>query len=147
MRISKVISFLTSIIVALFGFFPGSERISELYSVTYDWTPVLDAVSDAVKSSDSQALASMASPEMKKKFPDMKERLDAMFADIEGDVITNVRFLGGCNGNLKAISKLVDGYTVEQIEEKLKGNTCGMRPTSCADQLSIAVREAYEASK
>ena len=40
--------------------------------------------------------------------------------DIEGDVITNVRFLGGCNGNLKAISKLVDGYTVEQIEEKLK---------------------------
>ncbi len=66
--------------------------------------------------------------------------------DIEGDVITNVRFLGGCNGNLKAISKLVDGYTVEQIEAKLRGNTCGMRPTSCADQLSIAVREAYEAT-
>jgi DnaD/phage-associated family protein len=38
-------------------------------------------------------------------------------------------------------------YTVEQIESKLRGNTCGMRPTSCADQLSIAVREAYEATK
>ena len=64
--------------------------------------------------------------------------------DIEGDVITNVSFLGGCNGNLKAISKLVEGMTVEQIEGYLKGNTCGPRPTSCADQLARAVREAYE---
>ncbi|MDE5569754.1 MAG: TIGR03905 family TSCPD domain-containing protein [Ruminococcus sp.] len=63
---------------------------------------------------------------------------------IEGNVITNVRFTGGCNGNLKAVSKLVDGMTVEQIEEKLKGNLCGKRPTSCADQLCIAVREAYD---
>lgn len=62
---------------------------------------------------------------------------------IEGNVITNVRFVGGCNGNLKAVSKLVDGMTVEQIEEKLKGNLCGKRPTSCADQLCIAIREAY----
>jgi len=66
---------------------------------------------------------------------------------IEGNVITNVSFLGGCNGNLKAVSKLVDGMTVEQIEEKLKGNLCGMRPTSCADQLAIAVRQAYEEQK
>ena len=64
--------------------------------------------------------------------------------DIDGDVITNIRFNGGCNGNLKAISKLVDGFTVEQIEKKLSGNTCGRRPTSCADQLAIAVREAYD---
>ena len=63
---------------------------------------------------------------------------------IEGDVITNIVFHGGCNGNLKAISKLVDGWTVEQIESKLKGNTCGRRPTSCADQLCLAVRAAYE---
>lgn len=63
---------------------------------------------------------------------------------IEGNIITNVRFTGGCNGNLKAVSKLVDGMTVEQIEAKLKGNTCGRRPTSCADQLCIAVREAYD---
>ncbi|MBO5163386.1 MAG: TIGR03905 family TSCPD domain-containing protein [Ruminococcus sp.] len=66
---------------------------------------------------------------------------------IEGNVITNVRFTGGCNGNLKAVAKLVDGFTVEQIEAKLKGNTCGRRPTSCADQLCIAVREAYETLK
>lgn len=63
---------------------------------------------------------------------------------IEGNVITNVRFTGGCNGNLKAVSKLVDGMTVEQIEDKLKGNLCGKRPTSCADQLCIAIREAYD---
>ena len=67
--------------------------------------------------------------------------------DINDNVITNVSFLGGCNGNLKAISKLVDGMTVEQIEEKLKGNSCGWRSTSCADQLAIAVREAYNQHK
>lgn len=67
--------------------------------------------------------------------------------DIEENIITNISFLGGCNGNLKAISKLVNGMSVEEIEEKLKGNTCGMRPTSCADQLAIAVREALEATK
>lgn len=66
--------------------------------------------------------------------------------DIDGDVITNVEFFGGCNGNLKAISKLVDGCTVEQIEEKLLGNTCGFKSTSCADQLAKAVRQAYEAN-
>ncbi len=63
--------------------------------------------------------------------------------DLDGNVVHNIEFLGGCNGNLKAISKLVDGMTVEQIEEKLRGNTCGPRPTSCADQLAIAVRKAY----
>ncbi len=64
--------------------------------------------------------------------------------DIEGDVIRNVVFTGGCNGNLKAVSRLVEGLTVEQIEERCKGITCGFKPTSCADQLAHAVREAYE---
>lgn len=67
----------------------------------------------------------------------------AITFDIDGDVITNINFYGGCNGNLKAISKLVDGMTVSQIEEKLLGNTCGFKNTSCADQLAKAVREAY----
>ena len=67
--------------------------------------------------------------------------------DLEGDVVSNISFLGGCNGNLKAISKLVDGWTVEKIESFLKGNTCGYKNTSCADQLAIGVREAYEKSK
>ena len=64
--------------------------------------------------------------------------------DIEGNVISNITFYGGCNGNLKAISKLVDGWTVEQIEAKLKGNQCGFRNTSCADQLARAVRKALD---
>ncbi len=64
--------------------------------------------------------------------------------DIEGDKVTNIKFNGGCNGNLKAISKLVEGMTVDEIEKKLKGNTCGFKDTSCADQLALAVREAYE---
>ena len=65
--------------------------------------------------------------------------------DIEDNVIRNIEFYGGCNGNLKAIAKLVDGWTVERIEEMLLGNTCGRRPTSCADQLAKAVRAAAQA--
>ena len=67
--------------------------------------------------------------------------------DIEGNVIKNIEFQGGCNGNLKAISKLVEGMTVEEIENKLLGNICGMRNTSCADQLAKAVRKAYDENK
>lgn len=62
---------------------------------------------------------------------------------LEDDVVSDVEFIGGCNGNLKAISKLVDGMTVDQIEGYLKGNTCGRNTTSCADQLAIAVRQAW----
>ena len=62
--------------------------------------------------------------------------------DIDNDIVTNISFLGGCNGNLKAIAKLVDGWRVDDIVEKLSGNTCGRRTTSCADQLAIAVNEA-----
>ena len=63
---------------------------------------------------------------------------------IEGEVIKNVKFVGGCNGNLKAISALVEGMKVSEIEEKLKGITCGWKNTSCSDQLSKAVRKAYD---
>ena len=65
--------------------------------------------------------------------------------DINDNVISNISFYGGCDGNLKALSKLLEGSTVEEIEEKLLGNTCGRRPTSCADQLAKAVRAAYNA--
>lgn len=67
--------------------------------------------------------------------------------NIEGGVITNVSFTGGCNGNLKAIPALVDGMTVGEIEQKLSGIQCGPKGTSCGDQLAHAVREAYEAAK
>ncbi|MBR6411451.1 MAG: TIGR03905 family TSCPD domain-containing protein [Clostridia bacterium] len=66
--------------------------------------------------------------------------------DLEGNVVSNISFRGGCNGNLKALSKVLDGWTVEQIVEKLEGNTCGFKGTSCADQLTKAVREAYSQS-
>lgn len=67
--------------------------------------------------------------------------------NIDGNVVTNISFTGGCNGNLKAIPRLVDGWTVEQIEEKLSGVLCGRRPTSCSDQLAKACRAAYEEQK
>lgn len=67
--------------------------------------------------------------------------------DLEGNIVKNISFYGGCNGNLKAVSKLLEGQTVEYIEEKLRGNTCGGKGTSCADQLAIAVRQAYDRAK
>lgn len=63
--------------------------------------------------------------------------------DINGNVVTNVKFYGGCDGNLKAIPRLVDGMTVEEIEEKCGGVLCGFKNTSCADQLAKAAREAF----
>lgn len=62
--------------------------------------------------------------------------------DDEG-IVTNVQFIGGCNGNLKAIAKLVEGCSANEIEIKLAGITCGKRPTSCADQLAKAVKKVY----
>jgi len=58
------------------------------------------------------------------------------------NLIHNVSFVNGCNGNLKAISKLVEGMPKEKVISILKGNTCGMRNTSCADQLAQALEKA-----
>lgn len=62
--------------------------------------------------------------------------------EIEDGKLYNVRYTGGCNGNLKAISKLVEGKDALEIADLLEGNTCGFKATSCADQLSKAIREA-----
>ena len=62
--------------------------------------------------------------------------------DINDNVITNVKFTGGCNGNLQAVSRLVEGKTVDEIESLLGGINCNGRGTSCGDQLARAVREA-----
>ena len=67
--------------------------------------------------------------------------------DLDGNVVHNVRFMGGCDGNLKAIPILIEGLTVEEVETKLTGVRCGRRPTSCADQLAIAIREALDKEK
>jgi uncharacterized protein (TIGR03905 family) len=62
--------------------------------------------------------------------------------DLNDGVVTNIRFRGGCSGNLKAISKIPEGWKAEDIEKTLLGNTCGPRPTSCPDQLARAVAQA-----
>ena len=73
---------------------------------------------------------------------------ELIFFDIdENTVVTNIKFIGGCNGNLKAVSKLVDGWIAAQIADKLLGNECGYKGTSCADQLAKAVLEAADKVK
>ena len=62
--------------------------------------------------------------------------------EIENNRIHNLSFTGGCNGNLKAIGRLVEGQDVDSVISKLKGLTCGFRQTSCVDQLSKALEEA-----
>jgi uncharacterized protein (TIGR03905 family) len=59
--------------------------------------------------------------------------------DIEDGKIYNLQYVGGCNGNLKAIGKLVEGRDAKEVADILRGNTCGMKRTSCADQLAQAI--------
>lgn len=65
----------------------------------------------------------------------------------DGNTIEGISFVGGCNGNLKAISKLVEGQPVDTIIALLAGNDCGGRGTSCADQMTIALAEARAAAQ
>lgn len=64
--------------------------------------------------------------------------------ELDGDTVKHVDFVGGCDGNLRAISKLVTGMKVDDVVACLEGNTCGPRQTSCADQLTRALREAAQ---
>ena len=66
--------------------------------------------------------------------------------DLDGETVKNIKFMGGCDGNLKTIPVLLEGWSVDQIEEKLSGIICGLRGTSCSDQLAKAVRAAMIAS-
>ena len=61
--------------------------------------------------------------------------------EIEEGIVKNVRFLGGCNGNLQGIGKLVEGMTIEEVIEKLEGVNCNGKGTSCPDQLANALLE------
>ncbi|MBO5462671.1 MAG: TIGR03905 family TSCPD domain-containing protein [Clostridia bacterium] len=62
--------------------------------------------------------------------------------DLEDGVVTNIRFEGGCNGNLKGISALAEGKKAEEVIETLSGIRCGFKSTSCPDQLAKALSEA-----
>lgn len=66
---------------------------------------------------------------------------------LENGAVHDVSFDGGCNGNLKAISKLVEGMDARKVIGLLQGNTCGPRPTSCADQFAHALSEALSQEK
>lgn len=66
----------------------------------------------------------------------------AIAFDIEDGKLRNVVFTGGCNGNLKAIGRLVEGQDAKSVAALLSGNTCGYKCTSCADQLSRAITAA-----
>lgn len=67
--------------------------------------------------------------------------------ELDGNIVKNVKFTGGCQGNLQAIPRLVEGMTVEEVERRISGIHCGMKNTSCGDQLAKALREAYDAQK
>lgn len=62
--------------------------------------------------------------------------------DLENGIVKNISFYGGCNGNLKGISALAEGKPAEEVIESLKGIKCGFKPTSCPDQLALALQEA-----
>lgn len=66
--------------------------------------------------------------------------------DLDGEYVHNIQFMGGCDGNLKTIPLLLDGWTVDQIVQKLTGIQCGRRGTSCSDQLAKAVLAARAAA-
>lgn len=65
-----------------------------------------------------------------------------MIIELDGDIIKNVRIIGGCAGNTVGVSRLVEGMKVDEAIKKLKGIPCGFRMTSCPDQLAIALEQA-----
>ena len=67
--------------------------------------------------------------------------------ELDGDIVKDVKFTGGCNGNLKAIPRLVEGMKAEDAIERMRGIRCGFKNTSCPDQLSIALTEALAQEK
>lgn len=65
-----------------------------------------------------------------------------MIIELDGDIIRNVRIIGGCAGNTVGVSRLIQGMKIDEAIKRLKGIPCGFKSTSCPDQLSIALEEA-----
>lgn len=65
----------------------------------------------------------------------------------DDDVIHNIQFVGGCSGNLQGVSALVKGQKAQDVIDRIKGIKCGNKPTSCPDQLSIALAKAIESAR
>ena len=68
-----------------------------------------------------------------------------IFFEVEDNKVKNVQFVGGCNGNLKGIAALVEGMDIDDVIARVEGTTCGMKQTSCPDQLAQALKEAKNA--
>ena len=66
---------------------------------------------------------------------------------LDGDIVKDVKFTGGCNGNLQGISRLVVGMNAQDAIERMKGIHCGPKPTSCPDQMAHALEEALAAER
>ncbi len=70
-----------------------------------------------------------------------------MIIELEGDIIKNVKIIGGCAGNTVGVSKLIEGMKIEDAIKRLKGIPCGYKGTSCPDQLAQALEEASKSSR
>ena len=64
--------------------------------------------------------------------------------DLDGDTVKNIRFVGGCNGNTQGVARLAEGMKIDEVVARLKGVHCGMKPTSCPDQLAQALLAVKE---
>lgn len=67
-----------------------------------------------------------------------------MLIETDGDVIKSVKIIGGCAGNTVGVSRLIEGMKIDEAIKRLKGIPCGFRPTSCPDQLAIALEQIRE---
>lgn len=67
--------------------------------------------------------------------------------EVDGDILTKVRYADGCNGNLTGLSKLVEGMRIDDVVEKLAGIKCGTKQTSCPDQLARALRQYQQETR
>ncbi len=65
----------------------------------------------------------------------------------DNGIVSNIKYTGGCNGNLKAVASLADGMTIDEVIKRLGGIRCGMKPTSCGDQLARALTEIRDGQK
>ena len=67
--------------------------------------------------------------------------------DIENDTVKSLKVVGGCNGNLQGISRLLEGMKIEEIIKRIEGLTCGIKQTSCPDQIADALKAYLDENK
>lgn len=81
---------------------------------------------------------------MRYQFPNTGVCSSQVSFDLNDGIVTNVKFTGGCNGNTQGVAKLAEGMPIDVLIERLQGIRCGMRPTSCPDQLARALMKAKQ---